>query len=224
MDSRCLYCDESGTHEKSKFCFGALCCSPTRAEILRHALKDFRSTFSCTREMKWTKVSVHMSSAYKAMVDLFFNDPFSYFRVLEVERGLNWKQWAPNEETRFFKAYYVFLRRHMSPLFCRYGVYLDYKPGKPYRWDSLRFAINGAVQRDYGLRQKSIYALVPRDSKRDDLLQLVDVLLGACTSEATAPAKQQLTAHVLLRGGQLTRSGKKKIEIEKWSPYEAMAA
>ena len=142
-----LYCDESGVHRSDGFFFGALCGSPNRAKILRDKIREFRVAHGCTREMKWTKVSTGMLDAYKAFVDLFFDDPFSYFRVLEVRRGPRWKAWADNEEERFFKSYYFFLRGLMSP-FCRYEVYLDHKPGKAYRWKSLHFAVNWAAERD----------------------------------------------------------------------------
>lgn len=168
--------------------------------------------------MKWAKVSPRMLVAYKAFIDVFFNDPFSYFRVLEVRCGPRWKDWATNEEERFFKSYYFFLRGLMSP-FCRYEVYLDHKPGKAYRWKSLHFAINRAAQRDYELKQKQIYSLVPRDSKQNDLLQLVDVLLGAVASEATAIAKTQLADYVKQRASEVTRYKKQKVESEVWSHY-----
>jgi hypothetical protein len=77
-----LYCDESATHGGGGFYFGALICSPVRAMILREGLKKVRVNNNCKRKMKWTKVSQKMLSAYKAFVDVFFDDPFAYFRVL----------------------------------------------------------------------------------------------------------------------------------------------
>lgn len=169
--------------------------------------------------MKWTKVSEKMLPLYKAFVDIFFNDDFAYFQLLKVRKGKYWKCWAPKEEQRFFKAYYFFLRGLMSP-YSRYEVYLDHKPGKPYRWESLKFAINGASRRDYGLNQKQIYQLKPYDSKDNDLIQLADVLLGGIVSEATATAKVALAKHIIQRSTELTQSKKLKIKRGSWSPYE----
>lgn len=212
-----LYCDESSTHGSGSFYFGALVGSPRRAEILREALTEVRVKFGLTREMKWTKVSTQMFLAYKAFVDVFFEDPFAYFKILEVIRDITWKNWAPTEEQRFFKSYYVFLRRNMSPL-CRYEVHLDYKTGRPYSWRRLYYAINAAAQRDYDVRQKQIHTLRAKSSKQEDLLQLVDLLLGASVSNATSTAKSWLAAYVKKRAEESTRSGKRKIEREDWVP------
>lgn len=84
-------------------------------------------------------------------------------------------------------------------LHSRYRIYLDHKSSKWYRWDSLKFAINKAVTRDYVphfQKQKQIYDLQPINSKYNDLLQLVDILLGATTSTAGADAKCQLAEYV----------------------------
>jgi hypothetical protein len=123
-----FYCDESATDGSGSFYFGALYCSPQRAKILRASLKEVRQRLACMGEMKWTKVSAKMLHVYTAFIDVFLDDPFAQFIVMEVKRRKTWHNWASNEEQRFFKAYYVFLRMNMS-MFSRYGVYLDYKPG-----------------------------------------------------------------------------------------------
>lgn len=218
-----IYCDESGIERGTSFYFGALICSLRRAEILEEEISIFRRQYGCIREMKWTKVSKHMLEAYTTFADVFFNDPFCYFRILEVQCGNFWKEWGPNEENRFFKSYYVFLRKNMSPM-CRYGVYLDYKPGKPYCWNQLYFSINNAGKRDYELRQKQIHTLKALNSKASNLIQLVDVLLGASVSSAVAPAKNKLAEHVRYRSNEATRTGKLKIFQESWAPPRIKSA
>lgn len=191
-----IYCDESAIDGGGSFYFGGLYCTSIRADKLRKQLKEVRLKHQCTGEMKWTKVSAKMLPVYTDFVDVFINDPHSRFYVLEVRRDINWRTWAPTEEERFFKAYYVFLRRLMSG-FSRYGVYLDYKNGKWYRWSSLQFAMNNKVKESYYPKgQKQVHTLKAVNSKNDDLLQLVDVLLGAKTSTATAVAKVQLAQYV----------------------------
>lgn len=212
-----LYCDESFVDGGGSFYFGGLYCSPRRAEILRSGLKEVRAHYDCRREMKWTKVSRKMLPAYTAFVDIFLDDPFARFIVMEVVRGESWKSWASNEEKRFFKAYYVFLRMNMRA-FIRYGIYLDYKPSKWYRWSGLYYAINNAGFRDYDLSKKQICELKAVNSKAEDLVQLVDVLLGASVSNATVPPKAQLAQYVRQRFGDITRSGKDKIKMYAWTP------
>jgi hypothetical protein len=216
-----FYCDESATHGGGSFYFGALYCSPVRAKILRAGLKEVRERYGCRREMKWTKVSVKMLPAYTAFANVFLDDPVAQFIIMKVSRGKMWYSWAPDEEQRFFKAYYVFLRMNMS-MFSRYGVYIDYKPGKWYRWSALKFALNNAAIRDdYPLKRSHIHTLKPTNSKADDLIQLVDVLLGAITSSATAPAKTQLAQHIRQRLGDITRSHKPKFTVYDWTPTKS---
>lgn len=140
-----LYCDESGIDGGPPFYFGAIYCSPTRASILEAALAKVREQHGLTREMKWRKVSQPMLLTYKAFLDVFLSDPYSSFRLTEVNRGPQWRDFGRDEESRFFKAYYVFLRMNMS-LYSRYNVYVDDKPGKRYRWSNVQYAINGATR------------------------------------------------------------------------------
>ena len=214
-----FYCDETAIDGGGSFYFGALNCTPARAEKLRQKIKKFRQEYGCHREMKWTKVSKKMLPAYVAFTNIFLDDPYARFIVMEVKRDKNWRVWAPNEEQRFFKAYYVFLRRHISS-FARYGAYLDYKEGKWYRWKSLHFAVNKAIMRDHHyLRSKPVHTLKPLNSKKEDLLQLVDVLLGAITSNATALPKTQLAQHIRQHLTSLTDSSNPKFVFHQgWSP------
>ncbi len=215
-----LYCDESDTDGSGSFYFGALMCSIERAAILDAALKAVKEDKGCTgHEMKWTKVSRKMLPAYKAFVDIFLNDPYSQFTVTEVIRDRAWTTWGRNEEERFFKSYYVFLRRNLRLFYYHYDLYLDYKDSKWYRWSSLEYAVNNGLKKYYDhLKGRTFAKIEALDSKESDLLQLVDVLLNAVKSKATAEHKTELSAYVSSRFGDLTRSKKPKFIIESWKP------
>lgn len=215
-----LFCDESDVQGSGSFYFGALMCSVERAVILDTELKAIKQSFSCTgHEMKWTKVSQRMLPAYRAFAHVFFDDPYSQFTVTEVIRDRTWTNWGRNEEERFFKSYYVFIRRNLRPYYYHYDIHLDYKPSKWYRWSSLKYAINNGLKKDYDhLKRRNFIDLDALDSKSNDLLQLVDVLLGAVRSNATAPAKTELSADVHSRFGERTKSGKPKLIKDSWVP------
>src|SRR6266487_3996438 len=132
---------------------------------------------------------------------------------------MKWTNWGRNEEERFFKSYYVFIRRILRPYYYHYDIYLDYKQSKWYRWSSLLFAINNGLKKYYDhLKRRNFIGLQALDSKRSDLLQLVDVLLGAVRSKATAPHRTELSHYIHSRFGDLTRSGKPKLIKESWTP------
>lgn len=208
-----LYCDESGIDAGSSFHFGAIRCSPARSRILLTRLSEVREKYGLTSEMKWVRVSRAMLPAYKAFVSAFLDCPYSRFRLHTVERGAEWRHFGRDEDERFFKAYYVFLRLTMS-LQCQYHIYVDDKPGKRHRWNNVKFAINGAVRRDHGLK-KHVRSLNPTDSKSNDLIQVTDIVLGALTSVATSPHKQELMQFVRER---LPPGNGHKLVVRNWTP------
>lgn len=209
-----LFCDESGIDAGPRFHFGAIRCSPARTHILTDRLFEVRETYGLRAEMKWTRVSRAMLPAYKAFVKVFLDCPYSRFRLHTVDRGSQWREFGWDEDERFFKAYYVFLRLTMS-LSCRYNIYVDDKPGKRHRWSNVEFAINGAARRDYGLAKRQVRGLSPLDSKQCDLLQVTDIVLGALTSAATSPHKKELARFV----NERIRDGSgQKLVCREWSP------
>lgn len=213
-----LYCDESGVHDKRTFYLGALCCTPERAEILKTKINVFRDKHYCYGEMKWSKVSRQMLSVYIEFSNIFLDAPYTRVIVMQVQKGESWKEWAPTEEQRFFKTYYIFLRLNTLPYY-RYGMFMDYKDGKSYRWSSLQFALNNAIKRDgFFIKQKWIHTLKPLNSKENSLIQLVDVIMGALISNASAPHKQNLSEHVKCYLNSKSHSGKEKIKKFVWSP------
>ncbi len=209
-----LFCDESGIDSGPQFYLGAMICTPTRARILAGQLEGVRETYGLEAEMKWTRVSRAMLPAYKAFVDVFLNCKYSRFQLYSVQRGPHWRAFGRDEEQRFFKSYYVFLRRTMS-LYSQYDIYVDDKPGKRYRWSNVKWAINGAASRDHGLAKRQVKNLHALDSKQCDLIQLTDVLLGALTSSASSPHKQELSRYIR---EQLKTSVRCRLQSEEWSP------
>jgi hypothetical protein len=83
------------------------------------------------------KASRAMLPTYTNFVDVFLKDPYATYFVMTVHRGINWRRWESTEEKRFFKTYYLFLRRLMFPS-SRYRILCDDKSTqKYYSWSSL---------------------------------------------------------------------------------------
>lgn len=151
--------------------------------------------------MKWTKVSRKLLPAYTDFAGTFLQDRYARFSVMRVERTPEWRRWARTSEERFFRTYYAFLRRVMSG-YCRYDVHLDHLQAKRWRWDALRHALRGAAVRDeYAAGKRIIPRLRALDSKASNLLQLVDVLLGAWTAEPSSQHKLALQERVRAGAG-----------------------
>lgn len=211
-----IYCDETFLHGQIAFAFGALICTPRRADILREKLALIRSNFNHFRELKWSELSPMKLPVYRSFIDAFFDDKYPKFSVMRVIKGPRWNAWGGSEEERFFKSYYVFLKLNAGP-FSRYFIYPDVRSlQKGYRWETMHFLFNQSRRGDWDLRRKNIRLLQPLDSDREDLLQLTDMLLGCFTSNSAATAKTQLREHVEARYSNSTT--KRRIKTMDWSP------
>lgn len=213
-----LYCDETYLHSEVAFAFGALICTSRRAEILKEQLSNIRNQLNYSGEIKWEKVSSMKLPIYEKFVDIFFDDNYATFSLMNVRKGQYWNKWAVSEEERFFKSYYVFLKNNIGPYF-RYNAYLDDKSlQKKYRWSSLHFLINQSRRKEWGLNYRNIKTLTSMDSRSEDLLQLTDLLLGAFTSTSQAGAKVRLKEYIIRNNTTHTASNKLKIRMWDWSP------
>jgi hypothetical protein len=212
MNSHVIYSDETYLWGKVAFAFGALICTPRRVEILREQLSEIRQTFDYRGELKWKKVSRWNLPICERFIDLFLNDRHVRFSVMKVVKGQEWCFWGRSEEERFFKSYYVFLKLNANP-YSRCYIYPDNKClQKNYRWNTLRFAINRSRSEWAG----NIKELYPLDSKREDLLQLTDLLLGCLTSNSLSDEKDRLRNHVLKY--LAAHKPQEKFRITDWSP------
>lgn len=190
---RVLYVDETRIDGSGPFYFGALDCSPRRAEILAEQLHAVRVKHQCGGEMKWEKVSTKMLPVYEDFVDVLAQDRFARFHIMRVERSREWHKWAATFNDRYFKSAFAFFRRVMRGS-VRYCVYMDARDVPASRWERLKWALRKAADRDdeYPSGSRLVRELVPMSSKASDLLQLVDVVAGGRTAAPTGAAKLAL--------------------------------
>ena len=202
IERKHLYCDESGIDGKPSFYIGGIECTPRRAEILKAAIKNLRDTYLYYHEFKWQSVGNNAKyvTLYKALIDIFLNDKYSGFHLMKINKNEKWKSWTKTEEERFFRCYYYFLLKNMNP-YKRYQVFLDDKSiSKKYKWKSLYWSITNKFNQKepeyiYG-NKKLINSLIPIDSKKDDLIQLVDVLINAATAKPQSEGKKELAEYL----------------------------
>jgi Protein of unknown function (DUF3800) len=108
---------------------------------------------------------------------------------MPVIKGSHWNEWGLSEEERFFKAYWLFLKRNIGPYY-RYEIYCDTKQSrKSYRWNKMHYLINKTRRYEWGLKRKNVPELHHKDSKNEDLLQLADIILGCHFTTANSNSK-----------------------------------
>jgi hypothetical protein len=212
------FCDESAVHGRPTFYIGGLRATPNRALRFSERLERYKRRRRVTHELKWSKVNRTFLSLYAGWINEFVEESASVFHVLRIDKKTNWKSFGSTEEERFFKSYYIFFR-----WFCahdmRFDLTLDYKPTKWYRWQSLQFALNGSLKRDYGWHLKPFRSITPRNSKNEALLQLTDVLLGGISFQGEAgSAKSELAMFIRSLTSSQTKYGTPLVQIKAFSP------
>ena len=208
-----LYCDESGT-EKGDFFFGAIHCSRARANILNDQVERYRIETGINRELKWTKVSRELPAQYKSFVDVFLKDEAATFLLSEISKGRHWRKLASSPDSQFLQAYFHFLEQVMKP-HARYAIFLDDSSSKRYKFNSLYYCLNLPAIKNR--RQKKVTSFQTVNSNENSLIQLVDVLLGALTSTATASHKVELSNYVKNRTQGLTFYGSERLLHYSWT-------
>src|SRR6266540_5090572 len=231
-----LYADERETRGHSGHWLwlgGVVCTDKGRARLL-DGLLEVRGRYGLLHEMKWQKVSQRHWGAYRAWVDVFFDDPSARFSLLQVD--LSSREWAtfrprpdrpPSRDDRLASAYYQFLLVTFSPLrdTKRWWVYPDAGLfSRDTVLDRVEFLFNRTYKRAFGPKtSRTIRLARTRDSAKTDLVQLADVLLGALSCNVVgdrpeSPPRAQLMDHCARRlaANPLTPRGLRRVSPNRW--------
>jgi hypothetical protein len=233
-----VYSDERRVSESGqRYLFlGGVVCTQTGRDRLLKSLDDVRNRYQRQSEMKWTKVSISYLEFYKAWVDVFFDDPFSRFSILNIDlSSRDWNSFTPRPghraslDDRLASAFYQYLLVTFGPLqeTKRWSVYPDAGLFScDTVLDRVEILFNKTYKRAFGPQRSRIIRLArARNSHRTDLIQLADVLLGAlsfrllCT-QPDSPARRQLACYCSERLDRVprTRRGLERLTSKEWVP------
>jgi hypothetical protein len=164
---------------------GGLWIPARHAEPLRAALSEARQRHACTGEVKWTKCSGSAAHPlYLEWVDRVaatIAAGRAKYKCIVIDRRLvDNAAWNDGDrELGYFKAWWTLLLSRVHPGWL-YRVRLDaLNLQRSGRLLTLRDTLNAAAMRDRGLGYPCCESVEPRDSKKDDLIQVVDLLTGA---------------------------------------------
>ncbi len=217
-----IYCDESISHGDffSDF-YGGCIVSSRDVEGIVSALRERKQELGLKREIKWTKVTSQYVDKYISMIDLFFDYILSgqiRMRVMfRKTKDLPSNPALKTADDKFFKLYYQFIKHGFG--LCdiphdhktrRFRIYLDQLPDRKDKCDHFKEMLYQMPQtKDFCASniviQKEDVADV--DSHDHDLLQCVDIVLGAMQFRLN-------NLHKVIPEGQRTRA-KKTIAKEK---------
>lgn len=204
-----VYCDESchleHDHARSMV-LGAVWCDAGYRAMLSRKIKALKKEFGLAPgfEIKWVKVSPAKLDFYRALLDLFFDEPMLRFRALVVpnKSSLDHQRFAQDHDVFYYKMWYLLLNRLISPDE-HYRIFLDIKDTRgQQKVDKLHEVLCNA---NYDFDRNVIRSIELVHSHDVLLLQLADLLIGAVgylhRGLQESPAKLALVAYIRQRTG-----------------------
>lgn len=215
-----FYADEAGISQDRFTVVGGLCMHRSTAEKVYDSIAEFRAKHGMASELKWSKVSNQKLSEYKAFVDLFFalnnTNHIQFHAVIFDSHQWNHNRYNQGDSDIGLSKLYYDLLLHKFVKRCgtdgrRLFACLDHRHSST-PLDDVRRMLNAAAARDHNLNHAPMAQLISRDSKKDCILQMNDVILGAVCAVRngkhlladTRMAKKELAGYVLEKSGVMT--------------------
>ncbi len=232
-----LYSDEHvhRTPGKRYLVLGSIVCTANRGEKLVNSLTQVRTAYNLTKEMHWEKVSNKYLSAYKAWVDVFLTDNLARFLLFIIDTsGSTWNTFnpqpkkTPNQDDRLASAFYQFLLVSFGGI--HDTISWEVCPDKGFFSkdtvvNRVGFLLNRTYKKALGSKiPRIIHNIDARDSKRVDLIQLTDVLLGALSytvmpsPELTSAAKLEFVEYCMtgIKQNPKDKYNRDKLTVKYW--------
>lgn len=178
-----VYCDETCHLEHdgiNSMALGAVWCPQDKLQEVNQRIKKIkmRNSISPTAELKWTKISPAKIDVYKDLIDYFFDDDSLRFRAIIVpDKGrLNHDAFRQTHDEWYYKMYFDMLKVILSPTDI-YEIYIDIKDSHSYqKAQKLKEVCCNSM---YDFSERVIRRLQPIRSEEIQIMQLVDILVGA---------------------------------------------
>lgn len=230
-----IFADESGISNDRHMLVGATVVRRIYVKSLYESVQELRERHGMFAELKWSKISNQKFDAYKAFVDLFFD--------FLLRRGISFHATTFDnhmwDHTRFndgdpdigiSKLYYQMLLHQvvgwhgdLATLYICLDRRLSTTP-----LDKLQKILNAGAAKEYKLDFGPVRVLTAKDSKKDDLLQINDIILGAVAAyknnrhlePSAREAKVEMAKYVFSRSGLSSYdidSPPKKVDFQIWN-------
>ncbi len=178
-----VYCDESCHLENdgiNEMVLGAVWCPQNKLRIINQRIKEIkvRNGIAESLELKWTKISPAKIEVYKDVINYFFDDDALHFRgvLIPDKSKLNHQKFNQTHDDWYYKMYFDMLKVIFSPS-DKYEVYIDIKDTNSYdKAQKLREVCSNSM---YDFSQSVIKRLQPIRSDEVQIMQIVDLLIGA---------------------------------------------
>jgi len=223
------YCDESRQdyfahaerYEENRYVLiGSLWLETTHRTEIKGKIRALRERHKVYGEFKWTRVSPSRLDFYLQLVALFFTEPLRFRCIVLPANQLDAITFhSGDNELMFYKFYYLMLQQWIRD-FNTYRIFVDLKTNRVrQRLPRLKQVLTNS---NYFANIETVQAL---PSHEVDLLQLVDVLLGAVGyrfhASGTSQAKWAVVDEIESELGHdigPTSKSEAKFNIFRWRP------
>ena len=159
---------------------GAVWCPNDAVREINKCVRDIkkRNGVSPTAEMKWTKISPAKVQLYTDFVNYFFDDERMHLRAVIIpDKGsLDHERFGQTHDDWYYKMYFEMLKQILTREDL-YDIYIDIKDTRSnHKAQKLREVLSNA---NYDFQQKIVRRLQPIRSEEVEIMQLVDILIGA---------------------------------------------
>lgn len=201
-----VYCDESrqeGSAKDPYMAIGSLWLPRDQKDNLTREFRTLCREAGLGGEVKWSRVSSKYLSAYKRLVDFYFDHEIIRYRVIVVEHSkVDVDRYHDGDrELGFYKFYYQLLKQWFESNH-EYLVLLDFKQNKGSdRYSTLRRHLEREVKGKAWISDLTVI-----DSSETPLAQLCDLLTGAvtaawCADLSPGRPKTELAQYISARRG-----------------------
>ena len=187
-----IFCDESRQTKDRFMVLGGLIIPQGIMDTVNDTLQQFREEEDMRAELKWTKITDKMLRKYLRFVDYFFalnnNNKIHFHSIIIDNSQVNHRKFSEGDrEVGFYKFYYQLLLNCFGKHYAvnrkanseeSLIVHLDQRASS-YPLHRLQDILNNGMAKKHGVHHRPFRSIEPVDSKKSDLMQVVDIIVGA---------------------------------------------
>ena len=224
MSIKNIYIDESCHLENDGFpvmCIGYMKIDAEDYDSLKSKIKSLKRYYKSPTEIKWNKLSGSRLDFYKALIDLFFDEPIFFRCLLMKHKGrLHHEDFDKSDHNSYYYKLVYFVLNSVTnpPQKNQYRVFLDIKDTRGR--EQLQQIEQVFVNKYYG--QSPFTHFQHLHSSENEFLQLTDLFIGAITYKArgehlkpnASPVKVELVRYLEQKSGYSLDEGTEPWEVK----------
>lgn len=230
-----MYCDESCHLEHdgiNAMGLGSVWCQKEKVKEINQRICEIKERNGVSRnaEVKWTKIGPVKNQLYIDLVNYFFDNDDLNFRVLIVpdKSCLDHEKFSQTHDKWYYKMYFEMLKVVFAQGF-QYNVFVDIK--NSHSSERVKHLHEVCCNDMYDFSHEVVRKIQPIRSHEVQIMQLVDILLGAVTYEnrvfsqetGRSATKAAIVNLIKQRSGyslqKTTYLRESKFNILIWRPY-----